>query len=147
MQQAPVIIEQTLPASKETVWQALTSKEQMKEWYFDLAAFSAKPGFTFSFTGTDNEGKEWLHHCEVIEVIPNEKLSYTWRYDGCKGVSLVSWELLGKGANTHLRLTHSGLETFPPIKSLARENFVEGWHYILSTSLKNFLEKQQPVVS
>ena len=57
----------------------------MKEWYFDLEEFKAEPGFTFSFKGIGKEGESYLHLCEVKEVLPNRKLSYTWRYDGYEG--------------------------------------------------------------
>ena len=33
------------PASK--VWRALTDKEQMKQWYFDVSSFELEAGFEF----------------------------------------------------------------------------------------------------
>jgi hypothetical protein len=48
------------------------------------------------------------------------------------------------GPQTHLKLTHEGLETFPADNpDFAKGNFVEGWNWIIGTSLKEFLEKKQ----
>jgi hypothetical protein len=42
-----------------------------------------------------------------------------------------------------VKLTHEGLETFPQNNpDFAKESFMQGWTYILGTSLKKFLEKQ-----
>ena len=37
-----VIIEQTLNAPVELVWDALTNVEKMRKWYFDLAEFKTR---------------------------------------------------------------------------------------------------------
>jgi uncharacterized protein YndB with AHSA1/START domain len=142
MNHIPVTVEITYNAPPEKIWAALTSKEQMKQWYFDLADFRAEPGFTFQFYGEGKEGEKYLHRCAVQEAIANKKLSYTWRYDGYEGNSLVSFELFPEGDTTKLVLTHSGLETFPgTTKAFAKENFVEGWTHIINISLKDYLEK------
>ena len=31
--------------------------------------------------------KQWLHLCKVVEVIPQRKLSYSWKHDGYEGDS------------------------------------------------------------
>ena len=143
MKSEPFVIERILNATPERVWKAITDKDQMKEWYFDLSAFKAELGFEFSFTGTNKEGVKYFHLCKIIEVIPQKKLSYSWRYDGFEGNSLVSFELFAEGENTRLLLTHTGLETFPANNSsFARENFVEGWTYLIGTGLKEFVEKK-----
>ena len=69
-------VERLFDASISEVWQAITQKELMKQWYFDLAEFKAEIGFKFEFTGGPPE-KEYLHLCEVTEVIPEKKLTYT----------------------------------------------------------------------
>lgn len=141
MQPEPFIIERVLNASVATVWQAITGNEQMKQWYFDLPGFTTQPGYTFTFKGGPPD-KIYVHLCRVTEVIPNKKLCYTWRYEGYEGDSLVSFELFEEGAQTRLRLTHSGLETFPAANpDLAKHNFVAGWTDIIGRSLPEFLEK------
>lgn len=141
MNNEPFVIERTYNAPVERVWKALTDKQQMKQWYFDLSEFKPEVGFEFTFDGGSEE-KTYKHLCKVLEVIPNKKLSYSWRYKDYEGNSVVSWELFDEGDKTRLRLTHTGLETFPQVsKDFARESFAQGWTYIAGTSLKNYLEK------
>lgn len=141
MKAAPIVIERTYNAPVEKVWKALTDKEAMKQWYFDLKEFKAEPGFEFQFEGGTEE-KSYLHLCKVTEVIPNQKLTYSWRYDGYEGNSFVTWELFPDGNATRVRLTHEGLETFPASNpDLAKTNFVAGWTDILGESLKKFLDQ------
>lgn len=140
MSNTPFVIERTYSASVERVWSALTDKNKMKQWYFDIADFKPEAGFEFQFTGTDHDCVEYVHLCVVKEVIPNKKLSHTWRYKDVEGDSLVTWELFEDGPNTRVKLTHEGLETFPPMKAFARENFAEGWTEIVGKLLKNYVE-------
>lgn len=135
----------TAPASK--IWKAITDKTQMKEWYFDLAEFKAEPGFTFEFDGGTEE-HIYTHICNVTEVIPEQKLAYSWRYKGYEGDSLVSFELSEEANGTLLRLTHSGLETFPADNpDFARKNFEAGWNEIIGTLLKEYVETARIVLS
>jgi uncharacterized protein YndB with AHSA1/START domain len=141
--QQPFVIEKIYNASITKVWEALTDREQMKQWYFDIADFKPEPGFEFTFTGGSKE-KSYVHLCKVIEVIPNKKLKHSWSYKDYEGMSYVTWELFDEGAATRLKLTHEGLETFPQNSpDFAKESFTKGWTYITGISLKNFLEKEE----
>ena len=141
MKNEPIVIERSFQAPVARVWKAITDRDQMKEWYFDISSFKAEPGFEFQFEGT-NEGRTYLHKCRVMEVIPEKKLKYSWRYEGYEGSSVVTFELFTEGAITRLRLTHEGLETFPAnLPDFARQNFVEGWTFLIGESLKSFLDK------
>lgn len=76
-----------------------------------------------------------------MEVIKEKKLTFSWRYDGFEGNSFVTFELSAEGEETKLKLTHTGLETFPANNpDFAKESFTEGWNYITGTSLKQFVE-------
>jgi uncharacterized protein YndB with AHSA1/START domain len=139
MNTKPFVIERTYNASSDRVWKAITDKKEMKQWYFDLKEFKPEVGFEFSFLGGDE--KQYVHLCKVTEVIPGKKISYTWKYEGFEGCSEVSFELFPEGNATRLKLTHAGLETFPPIADFDKKNFVAGWTHIIGTSLKEYLEK------
>jgi uncharacterized protein YndB with AHSA1/START domain len=143
MQTQPFVIERTYNAPPEKVWKAITDRDQMKQWYFDIAAFKPEVGFEFTFNGGKDD-RVYVHLCKVIEVIPNKKLKHSWAYKGYEGVSFVTWELFEEGNSTRVRLTHEGLETFPQNNpDFAKENFVAGWTYILGTSLTKYLEKEE----
>jgi len=135
----PVIVERTFNAPIATVWKAITDKDDMKRWYFDLKEFKAEAGFEFKFTVT-HEGFTYAHHCEVLEVVPGKKLVHSWRYEGHEGDSRVTWELFAEGKQTRLKLTHEGLESFPRTPAFARKNFEGGWTQIVGSSLKAFVE-------
>jgi uncharacterized protein YndB with AHSA1/START domain len=137
----PIVAEKSYNAPVAKVWEALTDNDKMKQWYFKLADFKAEVGFEFEFTGGDPKGTQYLHKCVVKEVIPNKKLAYSWRYDGYEGDSLVTFELSEEASGTHVKVTHTGLETFPAIEAFAPKNFDAGWNAILGTSLKDFVEK------
>ncbi len=138
----PVIKEVLLNATALKVWKAITDKNEMKQWYFDLAEFKPEVGFEFQFLGGD-EKKQWLHLCKVTEVIKEKKLTYSWKYDGYTGISYVTFELIPSGKETRLKLTHSGLESFPvdEVPEFKRENFVEGWNQLSELQLKNLLNE------
>jgi uncharacterized protein YndB with AHSA1/START domain len=141
MDTQPIIAEQLLNAPVSKVWKAIKDKSEMKKWYFDLAEFKAEVGFMFQFLSGPSPEKQYLHVCEVKEVIPEKKLSYSWRYDGYEGNSLVIFDLTSQVSKTLLKLTHKGVETFPTENpDFAKENFVEGWNHIIHTSLKAYLE-------
>jgi uncharacterized protein YndB with AHSA1/START domain len=136
-----VVKEIVVNASPQRVWQAITQYEDMLVWYFDLPGFHPEVGYEFSFYGETADGTKYLHLCTITESILHQKLSYTWRYQGHKGESLVTFELIQEGEKTLVRLTHSGLDSFPnDNKDLRKENFDGGWEAIIRESLKHFVE-------
>ncbi len=138
---APLIVERTYEAPVEKVWAAITEKEQIKAWSFDIKEFKAEVGFEFQFYGGTPE-KQYLHLCKVLEVVMFKKLKYSWRYDGYEGNTEVTFDLFPEGKKTRVKLTHEGLESFPKnIPDFARKNFVEGWQSIIGSTLKEFVEK------
>ena len=135
-----VNIEQQYEVSVAQVWKSLTTVDQMKQWYFDIKEFKPEVGFRFEFFGTGPRGVEYNHICEVTKVVTNELLQYTWTYEGVSGSSLVTFTLEVLGENsTLLKLKHTGISNFPKDnKDLVRDNFVNGWTYIITDALKKF---------
>lgn len=136
-----VIIERTFNAPVTKVWKALTDVDEMRQWYFDLKEFKPEVGFEFEFV-VEHEGRTYHHLCRITEVILQKKIAYTWRYKGEAGDSLVIFELLAEGDKTRLKLTHTGLDTFPKTPAYARENFEKGWTQIIGTELRQFVESK-----
>lgn len=134
----PLVKEVILNASVSLVWEALTNKDQLKQWCFDMNAFKPEPGFEFEFYG-ENEGKKYLHLCKVIDVEPQKKMKWLWAYEEVPGDTYVTFELFPQGNQTRLRLTHEGLENLPQDEHYAKNNFVAGWNSILEKSLPAFL--------
>jgi uncharacterized protein YndB with AHSA1/START domain len=138
-----VVVERMLRAPSKLVWDAITSKTQMKEWFFDLNDFKAEEGFRFSFSGKGHKGDEYLHLCEVLEVIPGEKLRFSWTYENIEGYSEVSFLLRAEGNETHFMLVHRGINSFPRNSSdFAAESFTQGWAWIIGKALVEFTERR-----
>ncbi len=138
----PVIKEVLLNAPASKAWKAITDKDDMKQWYFDFAEFKPEVGFEFQFLGGKDANNQYLHLCKITDVIVGKKLSYSWRYDGYPGNSIVTFELFAEGDKTRLILTHKDLESFGTDNpDFAKENFVEGWTHLIGISIKDFVEK------
>ncbi len=140
MKTEPVVKEIIVNAPVKKVWKAISNKDEMKNWYFDLKKFEPEVGFEFQFYGGTEE-RQYLHICKITEVKINKKLSYSWKYEGYTGESFVTFELFEEGNKTRVKLTHEGLETFPADNAdFKKENFIAGWNQIIGESLKNYLK-------
>jgi len=135
----PYELIQVYDAHLERVWQALTTRDAMKTWYFpQLRSFEPVPGFEMVF---EDDGSAFKKHWQVTQVLPERKLAHTWTYEGYPGSSEVIFELFPEGDKTRLKLTHSGLGSFPGDPHFARHQFEEGWKWIIGDKLKHYLEK------
>lgn len=135
-------MERLINAPVSKVWKAITDRDQMKSWYFDLIEFIPRAGFRFEFSGGPSPEKQYLHLCEITDVVQEKKLTYSWKYKGFTGISYVNFELSEQENQTLLRLTHSGIETFPEDNpDFDKSNFRIGWDHIINKSLVEFLEK------
>jgi uncharacterized protein YndB with AHSA1/START domain len=134
-----VVVERVLDAPVAKVWKALTDVDQMRHWYFDLKQFKPQVGFEFEFV-VEHGGNSYHHLCRVTEVIPQKRIAYSWRYKGEPGNSLVTFELVGEGDKTRVKVTHTDIDTFPKTPAYARKNFEAGWTAILM-ELKKFFGK------
>jgi len=138
-----IVMERTYDAPVSVVWRAITQIDQMKQWYMPaLQSFKPEVGFETRFD-IAHEGKTFAHLWRVMEVVPEKKIAYSWKYAGYPGDSIVTFELFAEGSRTRLKLTHGGLETFEPMNhpELAKKNFAEGWTSLIGSLLKDFVEK------
>ncbi len=141
MNNETVIVERNFNVPAIKVWNAITNRDEMTKWYFNLKEFKPEVGFEFRFSGGPSADRQYQHICVVTEVEYCKKITYSWRFEGYEGISHVTFELFTGGDNqTRLKLTHAGLETFPNISDFAKQNFVEGWNHLLGISLQKFLE-------
>lgn len=139
MEDVALILEKEFNVSSDIIWHAITDKESMTKWYFEITDFKLLVGYKFQFEGGE-ENKRYNHLCEIIEIIPKEKLKYSWKYEGYTGLSFVTFEISANGDKTTLKLTHEGIETFDN-PDFIRSNFVSGWDYLINESLHQFIEK------
>jgi hypothetical protein len=77
----------------------------------------------------------------VIEVIPKNKISVEWQFEGYSGIAIVDFELTELGNQTKFILTSTLIESFPGnIPEFKRESGVEGWNYFIKKSLNEYLK-------
>lgn len=138
----PIIIEYKVNAPVEKIWNALTDKEELKSWYFDIPDFKLGLFEIFNFYEPGEE-KKYHHQAQILEIIPNRKLKHTWHYpELSKGKTVVTWELQPDETGTLVRLAHDEIENLKDLgENFSEEAFIEGWHEIIGKSLKPHLEK------
>jgi uncharacterized protein YndB with AHSA1/START domain len=137
----PFEIEYTYDAPIGKVWQALTSEGEMREWYFpQLIHFETKPGFEFEFR---DDGSPYQKNWTVTKVVDGKLLAHNWSYKDYPGSSEVTFELFDMGEQTRLKLTHTGIGSFPDDMHFARHRFEDGWKNILGHNLKEHLSSNK----
>ncbi|MBA3828218.1 MAG: SRPBCC domain-containing protein [Taibaiella sp.] len=137
----PLVVEKVLDAAPARVWSAISDRDEMAKWYFQIKELKLEPGFKFSFYGMEKE-KKFLTSCRVLEVVTGSKLSYTWSFDEHPYDTVVTFELFPDGDKTRLRLTHEGQANIPSEdKDYARDSFKGGWEQFLNKLLPEYLAK------
>lgn len=141
--QQPIIVTQEFNRSKEEVWRSITDLDQMVKWYFDnIPAFEPTVGFKTDFP-VQFEDRTFHHLWEILEVVPNQLIKYSWRYKEYPGDGLVTFKLDALDDNrTLLTLINEGLETFPKdVPEFKPESCRAGWEYFIQGNLREYLKK------
>ena len=127
-----IVIDEVFPHATETIWKTLTTAELIGRWLMKPSGFEAKEGRAFTFQTTPAGNWDGTIHCQVLEVVPNRRLSYAWKGGDERNVgygsrldTVVTWSLTPVEAGTRVRLVHSGFVT--PINDTAYKNMSEGW--------------------
>ena len=106
-----VIVEREMPYPPEKIWRALTQSHLIEEWLMK-ADFKPIVGHRFDLRA------DWgAVDCEVLAVVPNKALSYSWNMtrDDVSGMkSVVTWTLTATSTGTHLRMEQSGFRPDQP---------------------------------
>jgi len=110
-----ILVDEILPHAPEVVWRTLTTGELIGRWMMAPTGFEAVPGQRFTFQTTPAGEWDGVIHCQVLEVITNERLAYGWKggHEGNVGYgsrldTVVTWTLHRVKGGTRLRLVHSG---------------------------------------
>jgi uncharacterized protein YndB with AHSA1/START domain len=122
-----VVVERRVPHSPEKVWRALTQGPLLEEW---LMANDFQPivGHRFNFRMQGMPGWNGVTDCEVLSVVPNEELSYTWNASGdeaATGMStVVTWTLEPYDGGVVVRMAQAG---FKPHEERNYQGAIYGW--------------------
>ncbi len=75
-----IVVEEVFPHAPETIWKTLTTRELMGRWlHMTPTGFAPVKGTRFTYQTTPAGAWDGVIHCEVLEVIPNERLVYSWK--------------------------------------------------------------------
>lgn len=103
------------PQPVEDVWQCLTTAEHIEQWLMPNN-FKLALGHKFQFRSKPMPGWSGIVDCEVLEIVPNKKLSYSWvsgPKPGSTAIStVVTWRLTPVKGGTKLTLDHTGFSGF-----------------------------------
>ncbi|MGZ2371639.1 SRPBCC family protein [Ancylomarina sp. YFZ004] len=136
-----VVVEQSFHVSVSQLWKAISELEQMKHWFFEnIESFKAEVGFETQFNVKSGE-RNFMHLWKITEVIPLEKIVYSWKYEGYEGESCVSFETFITEGGSSLRVSHILINSFPQsIPEFTRESCQGGWEYFIHNRLKTFMD-------
>lgn len=123
---AALVVKRTLPFPPDTLFQAFSDPKIMSRWFFTWAGGSAevandfRKGGAFSIAMRPAKGEAVPHQGVYKEIVPGEKLVFTWNSPYAKD-SVVTLLFRKVKDGTELTLTHEFLA------EAQRQNHNEGW--------------------
>jgi len=132
-----IVVEDVFPHAPELIWKTLTTGALMERWLpMPLVGFEAVKGKRFTYKTTPAGKWDGTIHCEVLDVVPNERLSYAWRGGdesnvgyGSRLDTVVTFTLSKAEGGTRLKLVHSGFVL--PKNETAYTGMSGGWKKVV----------------
>jgi len=98
-----------LAVSKETVWEYLTDKDKLGEWFHPAAA-NLEEGKPYTLLGDVSDPESKMCWGEVLSAKKATQLSYTLTVKPLGGeMTTVHWALEDAAGGTKLTLVHEGI--------------------------------------
>ena len=120
------VVTVSIDATPEIVFSHLVERDKMLRWMGVRVELDPTPGGSFTIEMND----EITARGAYVEVVPNERVVFTWGWVGNEfvppGSSTVAIDIEPDGEGTHLTLTHSGLPD-----EAAYVQHGEGWTHFL----------------
>ena len=138
-----LVITRTFKAPVERVYAAWTDAEQIKRWFapgdmsVPAAEADVRKGGRYRVQMSEGGGDCAFHTTGGVyrEVIPNQRLVFTWQWQGSDVETLVTLEFKSLSANeTELTLRHEGFDSED-----TRDKHGQGWDGCLA-KLEAFLD-------
>ena len=131
-----IVVDELLPHSPATLWKTLTTSELIGRWLMVPTGFEPVTGKHFTFQTTPGGAWDGVIHLQVLDVVPHERLVYSWKSGADTNVgygspldTVVTWTLTPVAGGTRLRLVHSGFVT--PKNNVAFEKMSDGWKHVV----------------
>lgn len=132
-------VESIYAAPPAAVWAALTDSEELADWLMPND-FVLELGHRFNFWTKPRPGFDGIVECEVLEIVPEKRLSYTW--NGAGQQTIVTWELQPHGNGTKLTLRQTGFTRLTG--AVSQFTLGLGWKKKFRTSLRAVIERSSP---
>ena len=128
-------------ATTDKVWEALTTPETIKKYFFDTDAVSDwKVGSSLIFKG-EWEGKKYEDKGTILESIPSKTFQYDY-WSSMSGIEdkqenylIITYSLVKKDDGTDLTITQENIQD-----EKTKVHSEQNWTKVI-TDLKNLLEE------
>ena len=132
-----IVVDDVFPHAPEMIWKTLTTGALMGRWLkMAPTGFAPVTGTRFTYQTKAAGAWDGVIHCEVLEVIPNQRLAYSWKggHEGNSGYgsrldTVVTFTLSKAENGTRLRLVHSGFVL--PHNETAFTSMSGGWKKVV----------------
>ncbi|MCY1667386.1 SRPBCC family protein [Rhizobium sp. SL86] len=131
-----IVVEEVFPHAAAVIWKALTDGDLISRFLMPPIGFAPVPGTRFTFQTKPAGEWDGTIHCQVLEVVPNQRLTYSWKggHEGNAGYgspldTVVTWTLSPTANGTRLSLVHSGFQL--PRNETAYANMSGGWKTVV----------------
>ncbi|MET0335299.1 MAG: SRPBCC domain-containing protein [Rhizobacter sp.] len=131
-----IVVDEVFPHAPETMWKTITTGELMARWLMAPSGFAPVKGTRFTYQTKPAGEWDGTIHCEVLEVVPNERFVYAWKGGHESNVgygslldTVVTFTLTRVPEGTRLKLVHAGFVT--PVNDTAFRNMNDGWKKVV----------------
>ena len=113
-----IVVDEVFPHAPEAIWKALTTSDLIGRWLgMTPTGFAAVKGTRFTYQTTPAGAWDGVIQCEILEVIPHQRLAYAWKGGDAENVgygapldTIATFTLTQVENGTRLRVVHSGFE-------------------------------------
>jgi uncharacterized protein YndB with AHSA1/START domain len=137
---AEIDLTRTYPHPRAKVWRAITEPPLMERWLMRPEGFAAVVGTRFKLVAKPQPGWRGYVDCEVLEVVPERRLRFSWVGDENRAPMTVTFSLEDDGSHTRFRLQHVGFEGLSGW-FLAKLMMGPGWKKMLAQRLPAALDQ------
>jgi uncharacterized protein YndB with AHSA1/START domain len=128
------------PHPHAKVWRAITEPPLMERWLMRPEGFAPVVGTRFKLVAKPQPGWRGYVDCEVLEVVPERRLCFSWVGDENRAPMTVTFSLDDDGPHTRFRLQHVGFEGLSGW-FLAKLMMGPGWKKKLAQGLSAALDQ------
>jgi uncharacterized protein YndB with AHSA1/START domain len=135
-----IVVDEVFPHAPGTIWKTLTTGSLVGRWLRMMpSGFELVVGNRFTYQTTPASAWDGVIHCEVLEVVEDQRFVYSWKggdssNDGKYGSALdtvVTLTLEAVEGGTRLRVVHAGFVV--PRNDAAYRGMSEGWSQVVRT--------------